>query len=514
MALYDEVKTDTDLSDDVKTQILEFLEHSEDPEPIARHLLACAREKRRLRKSNRKLWNFIESLRKQEQKLLKRLYFNDQTGLPNHFLMARDLVGMIKERNRLKTGLNLAVIVISLDETFDVLKKTQKSIVSEWVIYRTSNWLKEIVPGGGKVYQSQDQEFLILIPEIDGIANVRAVLERISRKISEVHRFPAHNISIGAYIGCSVYPDHGTVKSDLLRCADISLAVCRENNRNYMLYEPRMAEEMLEKVELRNGILKALEEQAMKEMNGQFELYFQPVVKVTSLNGDGLQYQTMGSECLLRWKHPEKGFINPSKFIPLAEESGLIIPIGNWVFYKATEKLRQWCDEGYENLFLSINISPMQFNDPYLIENISRIVTRRKIDPRTIQLEITETSVMEDPEASARILAQIHDIGIKISIDDFGTGYSSLSYLKDLTADSLKIDKSFIDNVATNPQNQGIVRAVISMAQSLGMDILAEGVEDQQQLEFVHKEGCSNIQGYFFSKPLAVDAFEAYLAKN
>lgn len=514
MTLAEEVKNDRNLSDEHKMQILELLDNADDAEPFVRRLLQCSREKSHLRKSNRKLWGLIENLRKQERKLLRRLYFNEQSGLPNHYLMARELVKLLERRKPHHADTRLAVIVVSLDETFEVLRKTQKSIVSEWVIYRTSNWIKEIVGDDGSVFHTRDQEFIIIIPDIGGEAACTAFLDRLSRRISEVHRFPAHNIAIGAYIGCSLCPDHGTEKSDLLRSADISLAACRETKALYVVFEPRMTEEMLEKVELRNGILKALEEQAMKEMHGQFELYFQPVVSITSLNGDGLQYKTTGSECLLRWNHPKKGFINPAKFIPLAEESGLIIPIGNWVFYKAAEKLQKWRAGGLDDLFLSINISPLQFNDTNLIENLERIITRRKIDPAAIQLEITETSVMDDPELSARKLERIHGMGIKISIDDFGTGYSSLSYLKDLAADSLKIDKSFIDNVADSPENQSIVRAVISIARSLQMEILAEGVENQSQLEFVHNEGCSNIQGYYFSKPLPADAFEEYIAGN
>jgi EAL domain-containing protein (putative c-di-GMP-specific phosphodiesterase class I) len=336
--------------------------------------------------------------------------------------------------------------------------------------------------------------------------------EKISSKISEVHRFPGHHITVGCDIGYAIYPDHGMDTGSLLRSADIALLDCKKNGYPYSKFTYEMAQELMERIDLKNGIMRALEEQAIEEIESQFELCFQPLVKIVSLEGTKISHRVIGSECLLRWNHPMMGSVSPARFIPLAEESGLIVPIGNWVMYQATQNLIEFQKHTESPFYISLNLSPKQFYDPYLIDNLQRVVQKRHIDPSSVQLEITETSMMDNPENASSKCDAIQNMGIRISIDDFGTGYSSLSYLKNLNVDSLKIDKSFVDDVVDNRQNQGIVRAVISMARSLGLDILAEGVEEYDQVAFIHGEGCTNIQGYYFSKPLKRDDFISYLS--
>ncbi|MBN1685666.1 MAG: GGDEF domain-containing protein [Spirochaetales bacterium] len=475
-------------------------------------LATCRREVAALLTRNLQLEATLQEHEDHERELLKRLYLDEKTGFPNHAYMYKDCRHLFSDRATLSGGDRRAIIFIALDETFELLKKSEASIVSEWVLYKIAHWIKDIIGSRGKVYHSRDTEFAVILHRVQNVDECTDIADRISSKMSEIHRFPGHHITVACHIGFAVYPDHGMDAGTLLRSADIALSECRKNNYAYAMFTYEMAEALMERIDLKNGILRALEEQAIEEIESQFELCFQPLIKVASLSRSNTVRQVIGSECLLRWNHPLMGPISPGRFIPLAEESGLIIPIGNWVLYNATQHLVDFQKHTANRLYMSVNLSPKQFYDPYLIENLERVLRTRGIDPTAIQLEITETSMMDDPQDARRKCDAIQAMGMRISIDDFGTGYSSLSYLKNLRVDSLKIDKSFIDDVVTNNQNQGIVRAVISMARSLGMDILAEGVEDYDQLEFIHKEGCSKIQGYYFSKPLKSAEFISYLS--
>ena len=474
-------------------------------------LSACQRERAALVARNAELFAKLCEQERYEHELLKRMYLDEKTGFPNHAYMYKDCRHLFSDRATLSGGERRAIIFIALDETFEMLKKSHASIVSEWVLYKIAHWIKEIIGRRGKVYHSRDTEFAVILHHVKDVADCAEVADRISSKMSEIHRFPGNHITVDCHIGCAVYPDHGIDTGTLLRSADIALAECRKNDYAYAMFTYEMAEALMERIDLKNGILRALEEQAIEEIESQFELCFQPLVKVASLSRSDVIHQVIGSECLLRWNHPLMGPISPGRFIPLAEESGLIIPIGNWVFYNATQQLVRFQECCAGPLYMSVNLSPKQFYDPYLIANMERVLRTRAIDPASIQLEITETSMMDDPQDARRKCDAIQAMGMRISIDDFGTGYSSLSYLKNLRVDSLKIDKSFIDDVGKNSQNQSIVRAVISMARSLGLDILAEGVEEYDQLEFIHSEGCSKIQGYYFSRPLKSGEFITYL---
>jgi len=199
--------------------------------------------------------------------------------------------------------------------------------------------------------------------------------------------------------------------------------------------------------------------------------------------------------------------VSPGQFIPLAEETGLIVPIGYWALFNATRELQAWNGTGREPLFLSVNLSPRQFKDDYLISNIRRVIKRHQIDPGRLRLEVTENSVMDDPDDSIRKIRAIHELGIRISIDDFGTGYSSLNYLKRFPISTIKLDKSFIEDILINRNTQGIVRAILSMADSMGVDVVAEGIESYEQAHYLYEQGCACIQGFYFHRPMTIEAF-------
>ncbi len=267
-------------------------------------------------------------------------------------------------------------------------------------------------------------------------------------------------------------------------------------------------------MELQNSIIKALEEQSLKEIDKQFFINMQPIVTVSSIENGIPVIERIDSEALIRWRHPEKGIITPDTFIPIAEETGLIIIIGKWVLYTATSQIEVWSNTDHIDSRLAINVSPRQFNNDDLIESIERIVRFRAIDPGSLQVEITENSFLEDPEEAARKINKLKDIGIKIAIDDFGTGFSSMNYLRKLPVDVVKIDRSFIMNITTSQQDRSIVKAMIAMTAELGMVNVVEGVETIEQLELLMKFGIRKFQGFYFSKALNPEDYRKFYEKH
>jgi EAL domain-containing protein (putative c-di-GMP-specific phosphodiesterase class I) len=266
-------------------------------------------------------------------------------------------------------------------------------------------------------------------------------------------------------------------------------------------------------MELQNSIIKALEEQSLKEIDKQFYINMQPIVTVSSMSEGKPVIDRIDAEALIRWKHPEKGVITPDTFIPIAEETGLIIIIGKWVLYAATSQIETWAETNHIDSRLAINVSPRQFNNDDLIDSIERIIEFRNISPGNLQVEITENSFLEDPEEAARKINKLKDIGIKIAIDDFGTGFSSVNYLRKLPVDVVKIDRSFITDITTSQQDRSIVKAMIAMTAELGMVNVVEGVETIEQLELLMKFGIQKFQGFYFSKALSPGEYLKFYTK-
>ena len=520
MDLTAEVKADKDLSPRHKRILIQALQRDDTPQDFLELLVSSYRQladkDRRLKKADEQARlhkDKITELEQNERLLEDRLVYNQETGLPNKNLLDEELDELFRIANESNKDECMAVVFLALDESFDMLRKTMKPVVAEWVIYQTAERIREHLTPGSKVYHTRTNEFLILLRQAGNIEVSEDFVRKTLKTVTDVHRFPGQQVSIGCHMGVAVYPEHGTNKRRLLRNADIALTVGKSGRKQYSIYTKEMSDEVIERMELQNSILKALEEQAITEIDKQFELYYQPIVEVSDVSDDGITWKIKGAEALLRWNHPQKGSISPDRFIPLAEECGLIIPIGSWIFYTVAEHMARWRREG-RDIYISVNLSPRQFQDEMLVENIDRVIEIKGLDPENIRLEITEGVVMDDPEDAISKMVAIHDKGIKMSIDDFGTGYSSLNYLRQFPIDMLKIDKSFVDNVTTDSSNKGIVRAVISMAKNMGIEVLAEGIEKQDQVEFLSREGCANIQGYFFSRPLPLSEFDSFLKKN
>jgi len=292
-------------------------------------------------------------------------------------------------------------------------------------------------------------------------------------------------------------PENGTEAVQLIRSADVAMYKAKERGNRYMFFNRELNQQASQRLFLENGIRSALDE-------GRFELHFQPIV-----DSEGT---ISGAEALLRWRDAKRGFIPPAQFIPVAEETGLILPLGDWVFEAACDHLRRWRQEGYGHLYLTVNFSGKQFAQEALVEKVSRALHRTGVDPRNLKIEVTESSIMADPEEARRKLVQLKKRfpGIRVAIDDFGTGYSSLSTLSYLPVDVLKIDRFFVINLQRQ-QNTKIVNTIISLARSLNLEVVAEGVESREQLQYLRERGCQAFQGFLFSKPVSPEALAQLL---
>ncbi len=338
-----------------------------------------------------------------------------------------------------------------------------------------------------------NDEFIILLQAVDSAEKAAHAVDRIRRELSSPYQLDGHEVFLSASIGLVLYPDDGDDVDDLLKNVETAMISAKKGGKNnFRFYSKQMNEAALEMLDLEAKLRKAIEERA-------FLLYYQPKVDITTR-------KTVGMEALLRWKGPDGGFISPAKFIPLAEANGLIVPIDNFVLKAACLQNKKWQESGLEKMSVGVNVSGLQFGRTDFVQNVLTALDNSGLEPRYLELEVTETTIMIDPERAVRNLNELKEIGVQVSLDDFGTGYSSLNYLKQLPLDSMKIDISFIRKVAADPKDAAIVKTIIAMAHNLNLRVVAEGVEDEQQLEFLKGHDCDLIQGYLFSP--AVPAVE------
>ncbi len=341
-------------------------------------------------------------------------------------------------------------------------------------------------------------EFILVLPDTDAQAAAK-IVDKLLAAIALPYQVEQYALIVTASIGIAIYPHDGESLESLLRSADTAMYRAKEDGRSgYRFFTAEMQAAATRHMQLVNAMRRALE-------RNQFQLHFQPQFSL----GDG---QMIGVEALLRWDHPELGAISPAEFIPVAEDCGLILPIGEWVIRTAVHQLQQWLDRGYPPMIMAVNLSAVQFRHRSLPDLVSRILADARLPAELLELELTESVAMHDPEGAIEVMNNLHERGIRMSIDDFGTGYSSLSYLKKFRVYKLKIDQSFIQDISTEDEDRAIVAAIISMSRSLGLKTIAEGVEMVEQLEFLREQGCDEAQGYYFSKPLPVAQMDALLA--
>jgi len=444
----------------------------------------------------------LSSEKKRADRLNLQLTTNAETGMPNSVILHRELDNLLERTPQPK-----AVLFLAFNDSFGMLKRTFASKIPEWVLYQTSLRIQKVVGDTGRIYHTHEDEFLILIDSYETTSEIIDLARQLVEKIEKSHVMAGLTISLGINLGIAFYPEHGRKKSILLRHADIALSEAVRNKEGYQLFTPELKDRMVENVELQNGILLALESQANSDDRPQFELYLHPQVEVRHWGTSQVQGRIVGAEALIRWKHPTRGFIPPVKFIPVAEETGLIIPLGQWILHSAITYILDLQRLGFKHVSVSVNFSSAQFNYEDIAFMVKDIARRRGIEPSSLKLEITESGLMDNVQDTIQKATSLREAGFKILIDDFGTGYSSLSYLKDLPVDVVKIDKSFIDGIPDSTNDQALTRAIVTLAQDLNMGIIVEGTETKEQIDWLFQKGCTVFQGYYFSKPLPYGDF-------
>ncbi len=455
------------------------------------------------------LLHYINEQSQHRQSLQKRTIINPKTGLPNHNQMDQDLHQFFTEYMEQGEQTAGSIVLIKLGNNFDIICKTLKPPVIEWIVYQTSIRIKEFYCCDAPIYHTRDDEFILILKGQTQPKALRHLLNNLYKEIAKPHIFSGYHINIDCNIGVAFFPENGVSKSSLLNSADIALTYAKKQNQPITFFSDHMRNEVVEKMEMQNYIIKALEEQSIKEIDKQFFIHTQPIVTVNEIKNGVPVIERMDAEALIRWNHPEKNIISPDTFIPVAEETGLIIILGKWVLYTATEQIEIWQNLDLDT-HLSINVSPRQFKNNDLINSIRRIIKFRGINPEKLGIEITENSLLDDPEESIRKIQILKDIGISIAIDDFGTGFSSVNYLRRLPVDVVKIDQSFIHNIVNSRQDRSLIKAIIAMTAELGMNHVVEGVETLEQLNVLLKLGINRFQGYLFSRPLSPENYAKF----
>jgi EAL domain-containing protein (putative c-di-GMP-specific phosphodiesterase class I) len=339
-----------------------------------------------------------------------------------------------------------------------------------------------------------------VLSELEHAEDAAVGAQKITAAIARPRRLAGHELHITASIGISVYPGDGQDAETLLKKADMALYYAKDQGRDcYRFFKPDLSLRAVERQSIEAGLHRALDNQR------EFELFYQPKVDLKT----GV---VIGAEALIRWRHPDRGLIEPGEFVSIAEDCGLIKPIGRWVVHEACRQAQAWQDAGLRPIPIAVNVSAIEFRNNDFLMNILNILKETSLDPRYLEIELTESTLMTHIEATSAVLRALKGVGVQMAIDDFGTGCSSLSYLRDFPIDALKVDKSFVQEITSRSSLAPIVSAVINMAKSLNHRVIAEGVETREQLTFLQAEGCGEGQGYYFSRPLVAQQFARVLA--
>jgi diguanylate cyclase (GGDEF)-like protein/PAS domain S-box-containing protein len=436
-----------------------------------------------------------KALRDSEAQMTRSAEHDFLTGLPNRMLL-NDRVNqavILAPRHMKK----VAVLFLDLDG-FKHINDSLGHSIGDKLLQSIGKRLVDCVRATDTVCRQGGDEFVVLLSEMEQSEDAAITARRMLQVVAEVHSIDQHDLHVTTSIGVSVFPDDGRDAETLIKNADTAMYQAKENGRqSYQFFKPAMNVRAVERQSLEESLRRALHRQ-------EFELHYQP--KVNLKTGE-----ITGAEALLRWTNPVRGPVSPAQFIPVAEDSGLILPIGRWVLREACKQARAWLDAGLRFDSMAVNISAMQFRDENFLEGVFTILRDSGLDPRFLELELTESVLMKRTESTESILKALRAKGVQIAVDDFGTGYSSLSYLKKFSIDALKIDQSFVHQISTSPDETSIVTAVISMGRSLNLRVVAEGVETQQELAFLQANHCDEAQGYYFSRPVPPQQFAKLL---
>lgn len=424
-------------------------------------------------------------------------YYDLLTSLPNRFLFEKRVVASLKQSSQSKKP--FAIIYFQL-ENFTEINQQHGFLFGDILLKRTATRLNNITSDTNLVTRWSGTEFAWIIENFNSLEVIKDEISKFADKIGERILVNGIEVNLEARFGVSIYPKDGETVSSLLSKANAAMNRARKDKSVIQFYEANMGKPS-------NFFIMELElKRAIKEE--QFELYYQPLISVET-------NKLVGFEALIRWNHPTEGLISPVKFIPLAEQSGLIIEIGNLVFRKACIQLSDWKKRGFTDIKISVNLSMNQFKDQYLVENIMNIIEETGVSANDIGIELTESSLIDNMEETTLKLHQLKHLGFYIAVDDFGTGYSSLGYLIDFPINRIKIDRSFIKAMSHNQKIKAIVSAINTMAKTMEIEVVAEGIETKDQLKLVQKLNCNLVQGYLFDRPLSAhEAEQKWLINN
>jgi diguanylate cyclase (GGDEF)-like protein/PAS domain S-box-containing protein len=481
----------------VDTTIVPFLNEKNKPYQyvsIRNDITSRKMMEEELRKNEEK-YRLITERKKAEETIFYLTYHDSLTNLPNRRLFKERLINELHYAKKFYS--KLAVMYIDMDR-FKSINDTLGHDIGDLVLQEVASRIAGAIRKRDIVSRIGGDEFTLLLPDLYDKEEAITVASRIIQSFRVPFEIAGHRFVLSPSLGIAFYPQHGITADDLLKRADIALYYVKEHGRGYYeFYSPDMETRSLEQLLLENELRMALEKE-------QFELYYQPKINIKT-------GKMIGMETLIRWVHPQLGTISPAKFIPITEETGLIVPLGEWILRKACSQNKRWQNQGYPPVSISVNLSVLQFKQDNIVERIQAILHETELDPCWLELEITESVLMDGSHDAIAKLHHLKQLGIHISIDDFGTGYSSLSYLKSFPVDTLKIDSSFVRDLDKDKHGQAIVTAIISMANTLKLNVIAEGIETEEQLAVLNQEGCHEGQGYLFSRPVTTDRIEIFL---
>jgi diguanylate cyclase (GGDEF)-like protein/PAS domain S-box-containing protein len=439
----------------------------------------------------------ITSVGEIESKLTNYEYRDPVTGLFNRRSLDVILEKEIEKAKRSRYEKLRAVLFISLENLAKV-NQVYGHEIGDLLLENSGLRIRRTLRSSDYTFRFAGSELAVILTNITKNTDAGKVAQKIYNNVSVPYRYKDTDINISCHIGIALYPDDGQQKAEVTQKAVSALAEAKRRNIDFLMFDNSLHQQAVARLSLESEIAKAFEK-------GQFELHYQPVVDISG--------KIHGAEALIRWNHPERGFIPPMEFIPIAEETGLIIPIGRWALFAACRRIAGWIHK--RRLYVSINLSAKEFSDSTLLEAIQKAIKQsQNFDPAYLKLEITETKCMDDPERTIKQMQALLDIGVETFIDDFGTGYSSLGYLKRLPAVTLKIDKLFIDALENNKQEQDYLTHIIRTVKSRRKRVLVEGVSSREQYELLKAMGCDQMQGYLFSPPVPATEFEKLLDRD
>lgn len=441
------------------------------------------------------LANDIHQERGHESEIFRLYHFDTLTGLPNRFHLYQRLESVIDDASKRQES--CGILYLDLDN-FKVVNDTFDHRIGDELIKQVALRIKGIIPFDAELYRLGGDEFVILLSVMTDVSELQSIANRVISDALNPYPIADMEMMVTSSIGIASYPEHGENVDHLLKNADAAMYRAKSIGHNSsFVFENDMVDTVRAHLTLGGDLRKAIEEQ-------QFELYYQPKVRLSD-------EKTVGAEALIRWIHPELGMIGPDRFIPMAEENGLILPLGEWVIRTACQHMKTWREQGVPPINVSVNLSGRQFMQSDLVEMVAQVLKETQVDSQYLEFELTESMLMADAQQTIEKLHAFRKLGVTLSIDDFGTGYSSLAYLKKFPIQTLKIDRSFVNDLGISGGDDAIVKATIAMAKSLNLKVIAEGVENRSQIDVLNGYQCQEVQGFLFARPMSNADFTGYM---